>query len=212
MLPAYSTAGRRLPIAMALLVSAAPGLAQSAPADQIVVTGSRLPAGVKAPTPLTVLGSQAIENRNPATIGEILQQIPSFGPIDSPNTAGVNSRGGGQINPDLRGLGATRTLVLINGRRHVPTSIDRVCRPEGGADACWSTASRSSPAARRRLMALTPSRASSTSCSRATSRAFAPPRRAAFLARMTGRSTGCRSPPAPASPAGAATSWPGSIM
>lgn len=153
MLPAYSTAGRRLPIAMALLVSAAPGLAQSAPADQIVVTGSRLPAGVKAPTPLTVLGSQAIENRNPATIGEILQQVPSLGPMDLPNTAGVNSRGGGQINPDLRGLGATRTLVLINGRRHVPTSstgsvdvkvvptllVDRVEVVTGGASAAYGS-------------------------------------------------------------------------
>ena len=88
--------------AAALLLGSVPAFAQSAPADQIVVTGSRLPAGVRAPTPLTVLGAQAIEDRSPATIGEILQQIPSFGEIDSPNTAGVTSRGGAQINPDLR--------------------------------------------------------------------------------------------------------------
>ena len=90
--------------------------------NDIVITGSRLPAGVKAPTPLTVLGRQAIEDRSPQTIGELLQQIPSFAGMDSPNTAGVTSRGGGQINPDLRALGASRTLVLINGRRHVPTA------------------------------------------------------------------------------------------
>ena len=69
-----------------------------------------------------MLGRRRSRIAAPATVGEVLQQIPSFAGIDSPNTAGVNSRGGGQINPDLRGLGATRTLVLINGRRHVPTA------------------------------------------------------------------------------------------
>jgi len=151
--PDFIAAGRRLPFAAALLLSPAPLLAQAAPGEQIVVTGSRLPAGVKAPTPLTVLGSQAIEDRNPATIGEVLQQIPSFGAIDSPNTAGVTSRGGGQINPDLRGLGQSRTLVLINGRRHVPTAttgsvdlkvvptllVDRVEVVTGGASAAYGS-------------------------------------------------------------------------
>jgi iron complex outermembrane recepter protein len=153
MIPVRISAGCRLPFAAALLLSPAPLLAQSAPADQIVVTGSRLPAGVKAPTPLTVLGSQQIEDRSPATIGEVLQQIPSFGEIDSPNTAGVTSRGGGQINPDLRGLGQSRTLVLINGRRHVPTAttgsvdlkvvptllVDRVEVVTGGASAAYGS-------------------------------------------------------------------------
>jgi outer membrane cobalamin receptor len=114
---------RRLLISVAVF-AAAPAQAQRPPEkpSDIVITGSRLPAGVRAPTPLTVIGAQAIEDRAPATVGELLQQIPSFGGMDSPNTAGVNSRGGGQINPDLRGLGATRTLVLIDGRRHVPTA------------------------------------------------------------------------------------------
>jgi iron complex outermembrane receptor protein len=140
--------------AAVLLLGPVPAIAQSAPADQIVVTGSRLPAGVRAPTPLTVLGAQAIEDRNPATIGELLQQIPSFGEIDSPNTAGVTSRGGqSQINLDLRGLGSTRTLVLINGRRHVPTAtngsvdlkvvptllVDRVEVVTGGASAAYGS-------------------------------------------------------------------------
>ena len=151
--PVPLSAGRRLPVAAALLLSPSPLMAQSTPAEQIVVTGSRLPAGVKAPTPLTVLGGQAIEDRNPANIGELLQQIPSFGGIDSPNTAGVTSRGGGQINPDLRGLGQSRTLVLINGRRHVPTAttgsvdlktvptllVDRVEVVTGGASAAYGS-------------------------------------------------------------------------
>jgi outer membrane receptor protein involved in Fe transport len=150
-------ARRRLLISVAAL-SAAPAYAQqsASPPDQpanIVVTGTRLPAGVRAPTPLTVIGEEAIKDREPATLGELLQQIPSFGGIDSPNTAGVNSRGGGQINPDLRGLGATRTLVLIDGRRHVPTAtsgsvdlkvvptllVDRVEVVTGGASAAYGS-------------------------------------------------------------------------
>src|SRR5690242_20057694 len=139
--------------AVALAFCSTTSLAQTSANEQIVVTGTRLPAGVKAPTPLTVLGAQAIEDRNPATIGELLQQIPSFGEMDSPNTAGVTSRGGGQINPDLRGLGSTRTLVLIDGRRHVPTAatgsvdikvvptllVDRVEVVTGGASAAYGS-------------------------------------------------------------------------
>lgn len=160
-MPVYRHSGlatRRALLLSVCAAAAAPALAQqsSAPSSNqssIVVTGTRLPAGVKAPTPLTVVGSQQIQDRQPATIGELLQQIPSFAGMDSPNTAGVNSRGGGQINPDLRGLGATRTLVLINGRRHVPTSatgsvdlkvvptllVQRVEVVTGGASAAYGS-------------------------------------------------------------------------
>ena len=99
---------------------------QSAPSDDapIVVTGSRLATGLQAPTPVTTVGAEAIEARAAATMGEVLAQIPSFGATESPNSAGVTSRGGGQINPDLRGVGASRTLVLVDGRRHVPTAAN----------------------------------------------------------------------------------------
>ena len=135
--------------------ASAPASSPPAPADNsnIVIIGTRLPAGVTAPTPLTVLGTKAIEDREPATLGELLQQIPSLGEIDSPNTAGVTSRGGGQINPDLRGLGQSRTLVLIDGRRHVPTAttgsvdlkviptllVQRVEVVTGGASAAYGS-------------------------------------------------------------------------
>lgn len=143
---------------VALLPSVAEAQSKAPVANQkykeaIVVTGSRLPSGARAPTPLTVLGRDEIETRSPATLGELLQQIPSFGGMDSPNTAGVNSRGGGQINPDLRSLGASRTLVLINGRRHVSTAsngsvdvkvvptllVDRVEVVTGGASAAYGS-------------------------------------------------------------------------
>lgn len=139
--------------AVALILAPASAVAQTVSIEEIVVTGSRLPIGARAPSPLTVVSSQAIEDRGAATIGEILQEIPSVGEIDSPNTAGVTSRGGGQINPDLRGLGSSRTLVLINGRRHVATAttgsvdlkvvptllVDRVEVVTGGASAAYGS-------------------------------------------------------------------------
>jgi len=89
----------------------------------IVVTGSRLSTGFTAPTPVTTVGAAEIETRAASNLGEVLTQIPSFRPTNSPSTAGVTSRGGGQqITPDLRGIGDTRTLVLVNGRRHVPST------------------------------------------------------------------------------------------
>ncbi|MFL6763390.1 MAG: TonB-dependent receptor [Sphingomicrobium sp.] len=90
--------------------------------EAVIVTGSRLPTGFSQPTPVTTVGAQQIERQAAATLGEVLAQIPSVARIDSPNTAGVTSRSGGQINPDLRNLGSSRTLVLVDGRRHVPTA------------------------------------------------------------------------------------------
>jgi iron complex outermembrane receptor protein len=101
-----------------------PGEVEATTGDEeaaIVVTGSRLATGFVAPTPVTAIAEEAIERRAAATLGEVLDQIPSFRTSDSPSTWGVTSRGGAQINPDLRGLGASRTLVLVDGRRHVPT-------------------------------------------------------------------------------------------
>jgi outer membrane receptor protein involved in Fe transport len=89
--------------------------------EAIVVTGSRLATGFIAPTPVTTVGAAEIEQRGSTNLGEVLAQLPSFRNTSSFNSAGVTSRNGSQITPDLRGLGASRTLVLVNGRRHVPS-------------------------------------------------------------------------------------------
>lgn len=96
----------------------------SSPEESVItITGTRLVTGFQSPNPLTVLGEEEIQQRSPQTLGEVFNQIPSFRPTSSPSTAGVTSRGGGSIiSPDLRGLGDIRTLVLVNGRRFVPTT------------------------------------------------------------------------------------------
>ncbi|WP_439533594.1 TonB-dependent receptor plug domain-containing protein [Polymorphobacter sp.] len=118
-------AGLAVSLTSVLALSAA--MAQQADADApadaeaIVVTGSRLSTGFIAPTPVTTVGTLEIEQRASTNLGEVLAQLPSFRNSNSFNSAGVTSRNGSQITPDLRGLGSSRTLVLVNGRRHVPS-------------------------------------------------------------------------------------------
>lgn len=111
--------------ALAATLAASAAMAQQADAgaddEAIVVTGSRLSTGFVAPTPVTTVGTAEIEQRGSTNLGEVLAQLPSFRNSNNFNSAGVTSRNGSQITPDLRGLGSSRTLVLVNGRRHVPS-------------------------------------------------------------------------------------------
>ncbi|NYI21938.1 TonB-dependent receptor [Sphingobium indicum] len=123
-------------------------------ASEIVVTGSRISrTGFTAPTPVTTISAEEIQNRAPSSLADVLVTIPSFRPTNTPTTSGVNSRGGGIVTADLRGLGATRTLVLVNGRRFVPSGTDGVVDLKliptlligsaetvtGGASAAWGS-------------------------------------------------------------------------
>jgi outer membrane receptor protein involved in Fe transport len=134
-------------IAMAAIVNGTPAVAQAtapAPTDaqpapptqpdqadatsdkggDIVVTGSRLGrTGYDAPTPVNVVGDDRLKKLNIQNIGDALNQIPSFRPINGPATNSFRVSGAiGARTLDLRGLGATRTLTLVDGRRFVSSS------------------------------------------------------------------------------------------
>lgn len=125
----------------------ATGQDAAAPADEaILVTASRVrSSGFTAPTPLTVLGAEQIEAVAPTQVQDILALVPSFRTTGQPASATTYA--------DLRGIGAQRTLVLVDGRRHVPTFSDGtvdlgviptilVARTEvvtGGASASWGS-------------------------------------------------------------------------
>ncbi|WP_224369728.1 TonB-dependent receptor domain-containing protein [Hyalangium versicolor] len=85
--------------------------------EEIVVTGSRIPRKeLTTAAPVTVLDRQQIEKTGKTSIGEILQNLPEQS--NAINTQ-YNNGGDGSTRVNLRGLGAERTLVLLNGRRHV---------------------------------------------------------------------------------------------
>ena len=93
--------------------------------ETVTVTSTRIQReGFTAPTPVTSVSTKDIEDEAPTTVATILTDIPSFRPDSTPTTSGVNSLGGGQITANLRGLGSTRTLVLVDGKRFVPVSAD----------------------------------------------------------------------------------------
>jgi iron complex outermembrane receptor protein len=107
--------------------------AQQAPASaavsEVVVTGSRLIAnGNTAPTPVTVVSTETLQNSKPTTLMDALNDLPVFSgsrsqtsnPISS-GIAGAGSPASNQLN--LRNLGANRTLVLFDGQRVAPTTI-----------------------------------------------------------------------------------------
>ncbi len=99
------------------------------PAD-IVVTGSRVVRdGFSAPTPLTVMTQEEIQNSSPTNnIADFVNQLPSLaGSIRPSNSRLELSNGIAGINAlNLRNLGTVRTLVLLDGRRSVGSTASGV--------------------------------------------------------------------------------------
>jgi len=93
--------------------------------QDIVVTGSRIArSGFTAPTPVTVVDSARTQELAITNVADALNQLPSFRASTGP--ANVHTQGGnvGAKILDLRGLGAPRTLVLVDGRRFVPSTTE----------------------------------------------------------------------------------------
>jgi outer membrane receptor protein involved in Fe transport len=92
--------------------------------EQIVVTGSRIArSGFDTPTPVTVVGAEQIGRQGATTVASVLNDIPAFRPQATPATTAIFLNNIGASTADLRGLGANRTLVLIDGRRVVPATV-----------------------------------------------------------------------------------------
>lgn len=94
------------------------------PLEEVVVTGSRIMrSGMSTPVPVTVMNTDELEALAPGQLIESLNQMPQFlnnvSP-DSPSFYGSGAAGTSFL--DMRGIGSNRTLVLLNGRRVVPSS------------------------------------------------------------------------------------------
>ncbi|MEH3100458.1 TonB-dependent receptor plug domain-containing protein [Sphingomonas adhaesiva] len=94
----------------------------------VVVTGTRIVrSGFEAPTPLTVLSREDIQNGSPSNnIADFVNQLPALAGSTRPSNSRLNlSSGQAGINAlNLRNLGPERTLVLLDGRRSVPSTIN----------------------------------------------------------------------------------------
>lgn len=104
----------------------AAALPEAAPEDEanaIVVTGTRIqrPEAATA-TPIVAITSENIVQSGVTNVTELLAQTPAlFNSEANFDAAGSQARtGAAGVNLlNLRNLGANRTLVLVNGRRHV---------------------------------------------------------------------------------------------
>lgn len=96
-------------------------VAQAEPA--IIITGSRLARSTfDTPSPVTVLGAEELDRLQVTNVGQVAAELPAFRPSNSPTTNGFGSFNVGAQIVNLRGLGVTRNLVLVDGRRFAPTT------------------------------------------------------------------------------------------
>ena len=91
---------------------------------EVVVTGSRIRRDpTNAPTPLIQVSREALLTTGQATVIDYLATIPALSNSLVPSdTTGSNLNDGGLSFANLRSLGTGRTLVLVDGRRHVGAS------------------------------------------------------------------------------------------
>ena len=114
-------------LAMAAAMSVQPAFAQDEVAvEEIVVTGSRIRrVETETSAPVSVVTEQTLTDRGVVQVGDMLNQISSNVPSFAIADGTGNEAGSGQTFPNLFGLGAGRTLTLVNGRRMVTTSQSR---------------------------------------------------------------------------------------
>jgi outer membrane receptor protein involved in Fe transport len=95
--------------------------APPAPKDsgsQIVITGSRIPhTNLTAVSPVTIVRGEEFKLQGATNAEEVLDRLPQVNPSQGEF---VSAGAWGTATVDLRGLGAVRTLVLINGHRLTP--------------------------------------------------------------------------------------------
>ena len=102
---------------------AAPAAGEAQANGVIVVTGSRIARdGTEAPQPVTVVGTDLLQQRASTNVADTLNELPAFRPLVTPATQQAVGGNVGARVLDLRGLGGERTLVLLDGKRFVPST------------------------------------------------------------------------------------------
>jgi outer membrane receptor protein involved in Fe transport len=86
--------------------------------EEVVVTGSRITSpNLTAISPITSVDAGYIASTNLTRVEDILNNLPM---VFAGQNSTVSNGSNGTASVNLRGLGASRTLVLVNGRRLGP--------------------------------------------------------------------------------------------
>lgn len=139
--------------AAAAALSATPAVAQDVEEEEaVIVTGTRIPQpNLYTTSPVTQVTSEDITTQGVTRVEDLTNQLPQVFAAQGSNVAN-GATGTAQVN--LRGLGASRTLVLINGRRmgygspiSAPSDLNQIPGPlvervevlTGGASAVYGS-------------------------------------------------------------------------
>jgi len=120
--------------------------------ETVVVTGSRIPqVGLYSSSPVTAVSNQEIKYEGTTNVETLLNNLPG---VFADFTQTASNGATGQATVDLRGLGAARTLVLVDGTRLMPSDpanpvadlnqvpaalVDHVEVQTGGASAVYGS-------------------------------------------------------------------------
>ena len=97
---------------------------ESAPVEateeiELVVTGSRIARSTfDTPTPITAIGEEQLEQKAATNVVDLLRDVPAL----RPNRVNGSGRNIGLSTFNMRSLGSTRTLLLIDGQRVLDSS------------------------------------------------------------------------------------------
>lgn len=119
--------------------------------DEILVTGSRIARdALDSPSPVTAVSAADLQVANTVNTEDFLNDLPQLVPAFDSSS---NNPGNGTATLNLRGLGTVRTLILLDGKRMVPSGVggvvdinnvpaallDRVDVVTGGASAVYGS-------------------------------------------------------------------------
>lgn len=132
----------------AIALSAGAATADDQAVQEVTVTGTLIKApNLTTASPVTVVGKDEIQYQGATEIENVLNRLPQF-TADANENGSNGSDGTARVN--LRHLGPSRTLVLVDGRRMLPqetadvnfipsTLVDRVDVVTGGASAVYGS-------------------------------------------------------------------------
>ncbi len=113
--------------AFASIVWLVPGAVRAQPAERlerVEITGSAIRRiDAESAVPVTILRMEDLEREGITSVEQVLQRLP-FNQSSLTTSQVIGLGTGGASFADLRGIGANKTLVLLNGRRIASNAVD----------------------------------------------------------------------------------------
>ncbi|MCB1671660.1 MAG: TonB-dependent receptor [Pseudomonadales bacterium] len=113
-------------VSLSLLSLATPSVAQEPEVEEVVVTGSfiRRSEGFTQASAVTQLNAEDLQDQGTLNIGEVVQNLAFVNGAASSITNTIQGTDSRSTSIDLRGLGASSTLTLMDGKRLVNQNVN----------------------------------------------------------------------------------------